>query len=142
MLVSFFVFLYQNVIFAKFLDNLKKNNIKYLLTNNLFIVPLQISAVLVTYTFLFLKSEKFIIKFDTTAVLPTNVNVSPELILDEISIGFLTATLWIGVFVNALTHHYMKNENQALRFVNLLNAFFFSMVFLIMSTNLITFILF
>lgn len=141
-LVSFFVFLYQNVIFAKFLDNLKKNNIKYLLTNNLFIVPLQISAVLVTYTFLFLKSEKFIIKFDTTAVLPTNVNVSPELILDEISIGFLTATLWIGVFVNALTHHYMKNENQALRFVNLLNAFFFSMVFLIMSTNLITFILF
>ena len=93
----------------------------------------------------FYASEKIrdiYIYLDVSVLLAHATNARIVLCFDKTSLGFLSTTLLIGYMVNYFTPYYMKNEHGELRFTNLLNAFFFSMTFLLLSNNLVTFLLF
>lgn len=79
---------------------------------------------------------------EQTLVLVNGVEIQISFILDDISVGFLFTTVFIGVLVNSFLPIYMVREPKERRFTILLNSFLFSMLFLIMSANLITFFLF
>lgn len=163
-IMSFSIFLFfltillytiQNLITPRFLSTLKSNfgfeydpwKISIFLNidlNRLFMYPLGACQLGFFYIF-FYASEKIrdiYIYLDVSVLLAHATNARIVLCFDKTSLGFLSTTLLIGYMVNYFTPYYMKNEHGELRFTNLLNAFFFSMTFLLLSNNLVTFLLF
>jgi NADH:ubiquinone oxidoreductase subunit 5 (subunit L)/multisubunit Na+/H+ antiporter MnhA subunit len=60
-----------------------------------------------------------------------------ELIIDVISFSFMFLTTTIAIFVNIFTFSYFRYEPNVERLLLLLNAFVLSMLFLVISGNLV-----
>ena len=138
---STLLFIIQKVIFSRFLDTKPSSKEPQ---HDLYITAIQ-AAVLILIPLIIMgsfRSDHTLFEFplDFSPVLGTNTKIS--ILIDNNSIRFLTATLFIGLMVNSLVPIYMRGEPCIQRFWNLLNAFLFSMAYLICSGNYLTLMLF
>jgi hypothetical protein len=152
---SVFLFVIQLKMFSMFFSTVRWGKVQeYGLTthgttttvdlNRTFLYPLWVAQV-VFFLFLFRHGGTgcaLVIEMDLRYVPFLATNSCMCFFLDDIAAGFLATTAFIGSVVNTLIPYYMAREYSARRFTILLNSFLFSMVFLIISSNFLTFLFF
>ena len=139
--LAIFFFIVQKIMFARWFD-IKTNH--WWFTNDLFLKLLPLIASTSTMlTFLSLSNSNSVyltLPTDYSAIIGHKTPLM--FLLDVNSLGFISATAFIGTAVNTFVPHYMKGEVCVKRFWNLLNAFLFSMILLLCSGNYITLLFF
>ena len=148
--MSFIVFLLQNVIFSKFLDSLEKSyDLRFIERvevqfNKAFLYPYTLAMLMLYYIFLFRVDgcTTFFFTINYQFSVFKGVVVPLSFSIDDTTLRFILTTMSIGLATNSMAVYYMKNEIHQQRFYNLLNSFLFSMLLLLLSNNLLSLILF
>ena len=94
-------------------------------------------SLIINLDFFFIQNNFFKIKLGKWMYLNNNFLVSFDFFIDSISYSFMLLTVTIAIFVYIYTFSYFRYEPNVERLVLFLNSFIISMVFLVISGNLI-----